>query len=107
MKPSKQFQDRGSWSAKVELLLKIARYQLPEVYIEKTKAEIADENFERDLDINGWWWKQPNSWTVERIVEVYDEAFSESRKYTEAMIEYFSLRPDRKIQYHEAGGTLV
>ena len=66
-----------------------------------------DEFFQNELDVNGFWWKQPNSWPVARIVDMFDENFSESRKYKEAMNEYFKLRPDRKSQYHEAGGILV
>ena len=106
--PSKKARNFRSWEAKVELLLAIANYKIPEREKKLSKAERADENYKREWTSEvGRWWIQPHAWSMEKIVDHYDHLLSLSEAYKTDLRAYFEERPDRRQQYREAGGTLA
>ena len=107
MRPSKKERSFGSWEAKVELILAIANFTAPKREVKKSKAERADEAYNFELEETGRWWVQPKTWTMERIVETYDGFLAHSEAYKADLRSYFKERPDRRQEYHEAGGYLA
>ena len=107
VKPSKLHKDTRSWTAQIDVLLAICNYQPPTKYIEPTRQQRANESFERELEGNGNWLRQPRQWSMENIVETYDDFLRDSPKYLQMLNVYFAERPDRRAEYLQAGGTLV
>ena len=107
MRPSKQNRDMGSWEAKVELLLAIARYKVPELEKKLSKSDRADEAYAFEVEETGRWWVQPKTWPMERIVSTYDHFLEHSEAYKADLRAYFQERPDRRQEYREAGGYLA
>ncbi len=106
-RPSKNHKERDSWKAKCDLLLALARFKLPDPPKVLTRAEEADQHFQKELDVGGRWWKQPVEWPMPRVVDIYDEFLRDSEQYKLALRAYFDERPNRLQEYRAAGGSLA
>ena len=108
MKPSKKHKSFGSWKMKVDLLLALANYTVPDrIENAKTREERQDEMYTCEVESQGRWWLQPRTWSMQQIVDTYDDVFQCSALYKAALRAYFEERPDRRSEYLEAGGELV
>ena len=107
MRPSKVDRKKGSWQSKVDLLIRIAQYKVPEREKRISQSERGDQYYKNELDEVGRWWLQPRAWSMQKIVETYDEILKHSGSYKTELVKYFELRPERRREYHTAGGTLV
>ena len=101
MRPSKKHRDMGSWEMKVELLLALASYTVPEKVKRQTRAERADEIFELELEGEGRFWRYLDAST---LVENYDDLLAESHQYVSLLREFLETRPEKLKAYREAGG---
>ena len=101
IRPSKKHRDMGSWEMKVELLLALASYTVPEKQKRQTRAERADEIFELELEDEGRFWRYMDTGT---LVDNYDELLAESHQYVSLLREYLQTQPEKLKAYREAGG---
>lgn len=105
-RPSKRFRDRGSWTAKCTLIMAMAQFYAPRRKIEETLAEEHDRMFLEEYNEEGAWWRQPRVYSMEDVVS-YDGFLTHSAQYKEALLAYFTERPERHQEYKAEGGILV
>ena len=99
--PSKQHRDLGSWELKVELLMAIASYTVPKKEKRLTRAERADETFEREVKGEGRFWRYMDPDT---LVDTYDNLLADSHQYVTLLREYLDTQPEKLQAYRDAGG---